>query len=696
MTGDEMTDLSALDQQHGRLLRLAESLLRDPHDAADAVAHAVQQATAGRRRDGVPIAAFLRTAIRRFASNLRRAGRTRHRHERAAARGEAVPGTDELVAREQLRRRVADAVIALPEPYRATVWLCHLEELSTTDVGQRLGVAEATVRVRLHRARQVLRERLDRDYGDRAKWAAVATPLLPVASVGLFASLGGLTVKQAFIGAAIALLAISGALAWQSGPPTAAVAPHAVIAAASSLPPGEPLSTPSERRDVAASPTAPGSANVAMRILYDDGRPAADLPYWTWPDGLPSLARPTTLSGRTPVTTLPTPSGATGSDGSLNLDVASPVTVQLVDGIFATWLEPEGTHRLPPMTTLAVALLGAPPNPVWEVIVHPIHPIPEGGWATFGEEVRAVRTGDAEVLVAMRDQRHWVDGASTTTVPAFAGFSCSAEGDSLGLQIPGTRPVMAPGSLELHCTGSYPILHVRYLETDGITVIVEPLAVMMETEPSSMVERSTTGDVRCNIVGDTTRMTIIAVTRNESFTAKLAPAPQGETRFDFVRGRGTPLWHLGARGNVDVREFWWRRQGGAWQAGTPYLTSRGPSIVHWRDHPDVHGLDPSNAEVLVTTSGGVLTGRDGGPGRWLSTRTLPANDSAALSQLRGRVEWSVQILLPEASETWATIANGIWLADSQSIPFTTEAPEGFDVRLVLRADTGDVIVPWPR
>jgi RNA polymerase sigma-70 factor (ECF subfamily) len=696
MTGDDLTDLSALDQQHGRLLRLAESLLHDPHDAADAVAHAVHQAAAGRRREGVPIAAFLRTTIRRFASNLARAGRTRHRHERAAARDEAVPGTDELVAREQLRRRVADAVIALPEPYRATVWLSHLEELSTTDVGLRLGVAESTVRVRLHRARQLLRERLDRDYGDRAKWAAVATPLLPVASLGLFASLlGGLNVKQAFVGAAIALLAISGALAWQWGPPTAAVAPHAVIAAASSLPLGEPSPTPSERRDIVAAPTSTSRASVAMRILYDDGRPAAGLPYWAWPDELPSLARPMTLSMRIPVTTLPTPSGTTGSDGSLSLDVASPVTVQVVDGVFATWLEPEGTHRLPPMTTLAVALLGAPPNPVWEVIAHPIHPVPDG-WMACGEEVRAIATSDAEVLVAMRVQRHWVDGVGTTTVPAIAGFSCNVAGDSVGLQIAPSPPVMAPGSVELRCTGSYPILHVRYLETDGITVIAEPLAVMMEADRSSIVEQSTTGDVRCNVIGDMTQMTIIAVTRNESFTARLTPSPQGEARFDCIRGRGAPLWHLGAHGNGELKELWWRRQGGDWQAGAPHLTSRGPSIVHERDHPDVHGLDPSNAEVVVITSGGVLTGRDGAPGRWLPTRTLPAIDPAAVSQQRGRVEWSVQILLPEASETWATIANGIWLADGKSIPFTTEAPEGFAVRLVLHVDTGDVIVPWPR
>src|SRR5688500_611253 len=77
-------------------------------------------------------------ALRRHALNLRKLAARRHGRERAAARGEAVPAADELLQRDQLRRRVADAVLALDEPYRTTVWLRWFEDLSAADVAQRM------------------------------------------------------------------------------------------------------------------------------------------------------------------------------------------------------------------------------------------------------------------------------------------------------------------------------------------------------------------------------------------------------------------------------------------------------------------------------------------------------------------------------------------------------------------------------
>ncbi len=53
--------------------------------------------------------------------------------------------------------RLHQALARLPEDYRLVIVLRDLEELSTSEAAEILGISEGAVRVRLHRARQVLR-----------------------------------------------------------------------------------------------------------------------------------------------------------------------------------------------------------------------------------------------------------------------------------------------------------------------------------------------------------------------------------------------------------------------------------------------------------------------------------------------------------------------------------------------------------
>jgi RNA polymerase sigma-70 factor (ECF subfamily) len=55
---------------------------------------------------------------------------------------------------------VHDALQELPEHYRRVVQLRDLEEQSTRETAEQLGLTEVNVRVRLHRARKQLREHL--------------------------------------------------------------------------------------------------------------------------------------------------------------------------------------------------------------------------------------------------------------------------------------------------------------------------------------------------------------------------------------------------------------------------------------------------------------------------------------------------------------------------------------------------------
>ena len=71
-------------------------------------------------------------------------------------------GPEEQTINKGLRARLARALGAVPRPYRVVVFLREIEGLSTREVGQVLGISEANVKTRLHRARVMLREELER------------------------------------------------------------------------------------------------------------------------------------------------------------------------------------------------------------------------------------------------------------------------------------------------------------------------------------------------------------------------------------------------------------------------------------------------------------------------------------------------------------------------------------------------------
>jgi RNA polymerase sigma-70 factor (ECF subfamily) len=67
---------------------------------------------------------------------------------------------DERVFRAQLRRRVFNAILALPAIYRAPVLLRDIQGLSTEEASAVLQVKDQTLKSRLHRGRLILRRQL--------------------------------------------------------------------------------------------------------------------------------------------------------------------------------------------------------------------------------------------------------------------------------------------------------------------------------------------------------------------------------------------------------------------------------------------------------------------------------------------------------------------------------------------------------
>ncbi len=72
--------------------------------------------------------------------------------------------TEELAARAETREQVREMIDKLPDNYRTVLILRDLEELGTAETAQMLELTPGTVKVRLHRARQALRNLLEREF----------------------------------------------------------------------------------------------------------------------------------------------------------------------------------------------------------------------------------------------------------------------------------------------------------------------------------------------------------------------------------------------------------------------------------------------------------------------------------------------------------------------------------------------------
>ncbi|MBN2476876.1 MAG: sigma-70 family RNA polymerase sigma factor [Pirellulales bacterium] len=75
---------------------------------------------------------------------------------------------EQIATQQETRRLLAEALDSLDEKYRLVFVLRDVEGLSTAEAAEALGISVANVKVRLLRARLMLRERLTRHFGDEA------------------------------------------------------------------------------------------------------------------------------------------------------------------------------------------------------------------------------------------------------------------------------------------------------------------------------------------------------------------------------------------------------------------------------------------------------------------------------------------------------------------------------------------------
>ena len=155
---DDLANLEAIVRRHSRFVfKVAYGVLRNCHDAEDVV----QEVFLRIHRSGVEgiedIKAWLATLAFRLAID-------RVRKAQSVDMGEAdVPDTDpdseHLAIHRQRVRQVQRLIATLPDDLRYPLVLSAIDELSSKEIAELLGVSEAAVRGRIFRARALLKEK---------------------------------------------------------------------------------------------------------------------------------------------------------------------------------------------------------------------------------------------------------------------------------------------------------------------------------------------------------------------------------------------------------------------------------------------------------------------------------------------------------------------------------------------------------
>lgn len=169
----------------GMVFHVCHRVTKDRHDAEDATQAVFAALAVGRKKEGGEvrtIGPWLRQVAKRVSLDIRRGKQRRQNREAVCARengwndeSSPEPPASGLHA-EELNRVVKEELDRLPGKYRLPLVLHYFGGMSQDEMARELGCRPGTLRVRLHRGRQMLAGRL-------AKRGVVAgTVLLAVAA----------------------------------------------------------------------------------------------------------------------------------------------------------------------------------------------------------------------------------------------------------------------------------------------------------------------------------------------------------------------------------------------------------------------------------------------------------------------------------------------------------------------------------
>ena len=170
---DERAFETMVHRYTNQMLATARRLLGSEHDAQDAV----QQAfiSVFRAIPAFNAEARLSTWLHKIVVNAALAQlRSRHRRvpelllehlrtecdavdEQAGGSSWVSHGSEQAMAGRETREMVRTCIDQLPESYRAVLFLRDIQELDTAEVAERLAISPNAIKIRLHRARRILK-----------------------------------------------------------------------------------------------------------------------------------------------------------------------------------------------------------------------------------------------------------------------------------------------------------------------------------------------------------------------------------------------------------------------------------------------------------------------------------------------------------------------------------------------------------
>ena len=153
-----------------RLYRTARAILRDNAEAEDVMQDAYVRAYqhldqfAGR----ASFATWLtRIAVHEALARAKRRSRWQSLDAPSGPNGEVmIPAApshqspERQASNSEMSRLLEDAILALPDAYRTVLMLRDVEEMSTAETAAALDISEENAKVRLHRARALVRKEL--------------------------------------------------------------------------------------------------------------------------------------------------------------------------------------------------------------------------------------------------------------------------------------------------------------------------------------------------------------------------------------------------------------------------------------------------------------------------------------------------------------------------------------------------------
>ena len=181
--GDERAFETLVRSSSARLLAVARRFTRSDEDAQDVVQTAYLNAfrAVGQFEGGARLSTWLHRIVVNTALMTLRSQRRKpeesidsllpafqsdgHHVEQFSDWG---PSAEELLEQKQTRATVRACIAQLPDDYRSVLLLRDVEERSTHDVAETLGLTKAAVKTRLHRARLVLSTLLRQRYAPPA------------------------------------------------------------------------------------------------------------------------------------------------------------------------------------------------------------------------------------------------------------------------------------------------------------------------------------------------------------------------------------------------------------------------------------------------------------------------------------------------------------------------------------------------